>query len=244
MTTAPNLFKTPSRLPLIAPSILSADFGSLADDSRHALETCGGDLLHVDIMDGHFVPNVTMGPALVASLRKHLPSAFFDIHLMVTDPIQYVGPFADAGANHITFHIEPALDVRAGKDMSPLSAGYDVREVAEAIRARGMTAGLALNPPPPVESVLALAPEFDLVRVMSVNPGFSGQSFIEASLEKTRRVRAAVCTRVRVEMDDGIGPANAAAVRAAGCDVIVAATAVFGVERARRAGVISQLRTG
>lgn len=240
----PSLFKNPSRLPLIAPSILSADFGILADDSRHAMVEAGGDLLHVDIMDGHFVPNVTMGPALVASLRKHLPSAFLDIHLMVTDPIQYVGPFADAGANHITFHVEPSLDPRAGKGMSPLSAGYDVREVAKAIRARGMTAGLALNPPTPVESVLALAPEFDLVLVMSVNPGFSGQSFIEASLEKTRRVRAAVGNLIRVEMDGGIGPANGAAVRAAGCDVIVAATAVFGVERAKRAGVISQLRGG
>ena len=113
------------RAPLIAPSILSADFGILADETRHSLAEAGGDLVHVDIMDGHFVPNVTMGPALLASLRKHLPSAFFDVHLMVTDPIQYVGPFADAGANHITFHIEPALDVRAGTGMSPLSAGYD-----------------------------------------------------------------------------------------------------------------------
>ena len=242
--TAQHLFKAPPKAPLIAPSILSADFGILADETRHALAEAGGDLVHVDIMDGHFVPNVTMGPALLASLRKHLPSAFFDVHLMVTDPIQYVGPFADAGANHITFHIEPALDVRAGKGMSPLSAGYDVREVAKAIRARGMTAGLALNPPTPVEAVLALAPEFDLILVMSVNPGFSGQTFIEASLEKTRRVRTAVGDRVRVEMDGGIGPANAAAVRAAGCDVIVAATAVFGVERSKRAGVIAHLRGG
>lgn len=241
----PNLFKSPPGLPglpLIAPSILSADFAILGDECRHVLSEGGGDLLHIDIMDGHFVPNVTMGPAMLARLRAHLPSAFFDVHLMVTDPIQYVGPFADAGANHITFHVEPSLDPRAGKGMSPLSAGYDVREVAHAVRARGMTAGLAINPPTPVETVLTLAPEFDLVLIMSVNPGFSGQSFIEASLEKTRRVRAAVGNRVRVQMDGGIGPANAGAVRAAGCDVIVAATAVFGVERARRAGVISQLR--
>jgi len=239
---AQNLFTNPPRLPLIAPSILSADFGILADECAHALKDAGGDLLHVDIMDGHFVPNVTMGPALVASLRAHIPGAFLDVHLMVTDPIQYVGPFADAGANHLTFHVEPSLDPRAGKGMSPLSAGYDVHEVARSVRARGMSAGLALNPPTPVEAVLPFAKDFDLILVMSVNPGFSGQKFIEASLEKTRRVRAAVGAGVRVEMDGGIGPANAARVREAGCDVIVAATAVFGVERARRGAIVSQLR--
>jgi len=241
---AQNLFTHPpcTGTPLIAPSILSADFGILADECAHALKDAGGDLLHVDIMDGHFVPNVTMGPALVAGLRAHLPDAFLDVHLMVTDPIQYVGPFADAGANHLTFHVEPSLDPRAGKGMSPLSAGYDVRQVADAVRARGMCAGLALNPPTPVEAVLPFAKDFDLILVMSVNPGFSGQKFIDESLEKTRRVRAAVGAGVRVEMDGGIGPANAARVREAGCDVIVAATAVFGVERARRAAIVSQLR--
>lgn len=240
----PDLFRTAPDRPLIAPSILSADFAALGEECAHILEKGGADLLHVDVMDGHFVPNLTMGPALVRSLRGRLPRAFLDVHVMVTDPIQYVDPFADAGANHITFHIEPAMDRRAGAGMSPVSQGYDVREVAAAIRARGMTAGLAINPPTPVESILPVAGEFDLILVMSVNPGFSGQSFIAESLKKTEWVRAAVGDRVRVQMDGGIGPANAQAVRTAGCDVLVAASAVFGVPRAERAGVIARLRGG
>ena len=240
----PDLFREPKRLPLIAPSILSADFAMLGDECAHVLDKAGADLLHVDVMDGHFVPNLTMGPALVASLRKRLPDAFLDVHVMVTDPIQYVVPFAEAGANHLTFHIEPAVDRDAGAGMSPVSQGYDVREVAAQIRARGMTAGLAINPPTPIESILSVAREFDLILVMSVNPGFSGQAFIEESLEKTRWVRAAVGDRVRVQMDGGIGPSNAARVRDAGCDVMVAATAVFGETRPNRAGAVEALRSG
>jgi ribulose-phosphate 3-epimerase len=225
-----SLFSLPPRLPLVAPSILSADFANLAADCRDVL-AAGADLLHVDVMDGHFVPNLTMGPALVASLRKALPGAFVDVHVMVTDPQQYVRPFAATGANHLTFHVEPALNKNAGAGLSPLSQGYDPRRLADEVRAAGMTAGLGINPPTPVESILDLLPAFDLVLVMSVNPGFSGQAFIPSVLDKVRRVKPLLRPDQRLEMDGGIGPDTAAACREAGCDVLVSASAIFGRSR-------------
>lgn len=250
----PNLFTHPPEarpraLPLIAPSILSADFAHLADDCRAVLDPApggaGGDLLHIDVMDGHFVPNLTMGPAIVASLRRALPVAFLDVHLMVTDPQQYIRPFAEAGANHITFHIEPVLDPHppAGAGLSPLSRGYDPAALAGQIRALGMSAGLALNPATPVDAILPYLHVFDLFLVMSVNPGFSGQAFIEETLDKTRRISKALRPDQRLQMDGGIGPDNAARVRAAGCDVIVAASAIFGKPRDQWATIISKLRS-
>lgn len=245
----PTLFTNPPALPLIAPSILSADFAQLADDSRHVLAPAhggtlehGAELLHIDVMDGHFVPNLSMGPALVASLRRALPGAFLDVHIMVTDPRQYIRPFAEAGANNLTFHIEPALDPRAGTGLSPLSQGYDPAALAGEIHAAGMTAGLALNPPTPVDAVLPYLRVFDLFLVMSVNPGFSGQAFIEQSLEKTRQIRKALRPNQRLQMDGGIAPTNAARVREAGCDVLVAASAIFSKPRAMWASVIASLR--
>lgn len=224
-----NLFTDPPHLPLIAPSILSADFANLGSDCQAVLDTKSGgaDLLHVDVMDGHFVPNLTLGPAHVSALRKTLPDAFLDVHLMVTDPQQYIEPFAHAGANHITFHIEPVLDIHAGSGVSPLSAGYDPKELAAQIRSLSMTAGLALNPGTDASTILDLVDMFDLILVMSVNPGYSGQSFIPEVLEKLRIIKPRLRPDQRLEMDGGIKPVNAPSCIEAGCDVLAAASAIF-----------------
>ncbi|MEC9373003.1 MAG: ribulose-phosphate 3-epimerase [Planctomycetota bacterium] len=244
----PNLFRDPPRLPLIAPSILSADFSHMERDCRSVLAPSSGesaDLLHLDVMDGHFVPNLTMGPDMCRAVRRSFPDAMLDVHLMVTDPAQCVNPFRDAGADHITFHIEPAFsDYRAGTGAGggPDGRGYDVLALADRIRAAGMTAGLAINPPTNPAVILDLVKHFDLILVMSVNPGFSGQSFITPSLETTRLVRARLRPDQRLQMDGGIKPENAAAAIEAGCDVLVAASAVYGQDPARRGDVIAGLR--
>lgn len=223
-----NLFTSPGRLPLIAPSILSADFARMGEECRGVLRA-GADALHLDVMDGHFAPNLTMGPALCASLRRALPNAFLDVHLMVTDPGTFVEPFARAGASHLTFHVE-AVEPRAAEDLSGR------------IRSKGMSVGVAINPPTPSERIGPYLGMADLVLVMSVSPGFSGQAFMPEVLVKTEQVRSLLGATQRLEMDGGIGLTNCERVRGAGCDVIVAASAVFGVEAAARSEVIQALR--
>lgn len=211
-------------------------------ECRGVLETADGagraDLLHLDVMDGHFVPNLTMGPDMCRALRRVLPGVFLDVHLMVTDPGLFVGPFVDAGADHLTFHAEPFA---AGNGAWRTE---EVVRLAERIREQGISAGLAINPPTAMDGVLELieAGRFEMVLVMSVNPGRSGQSFIENTLAKTRLISEVLEPTQRLEMDGGIGEGNAGAVAEAGCDVLVASSAIFGRARSERGGVIRRLR--
>ncbi len=234
MPSIRNLITSPPRSPLVAPSILSADFGHMAADCSFMLDTAEGggadaDLLHVDVMDGHFAPNLTMGPDMVRGVRRTLPGAFCDVHLMVMDPERFFEPFAAAGAGHCTFHIERA-------------SGTDAKRLAGVIRGLGMTAGLAINPATPVGPVLDVVGEFDLILVMSVVPGFSGQSFMPESLGKVRAIKPRLRADQRLEIDGGIGPANITEVLAAGVDIVVAATAIFGKPQAERRAAVRLLR--
>jgi ribulose-phosphate 3-epimerase len=194
----------------IAPSILSADFSRLGEEVR-AVEEAGADQIHVDVMDGHFVPNLSMGPVVVEALRRvtRLP---LDVHLMITDPEKYTPAFLKAGASHITFHVE---------------AHPDPPRLAAFIRERGVGAGISLNPGTPAASVLPLVEHFDLILVMTVHPGFGGQSFLGENLEKVRAVRA-VAGAVDIQVDGGIDRNTAVLAREAGANVFVAGNAIFG----------------
>ena len=205
----------------------------MAGDCRHVLDAtpagAGADLLHVDVMDGHFAPNLTMGPDMVRGVKRHLPGAFCDVHLMVTNPEMFLEPFAKAGADHCTFHIERVQGAAASR-------------LADRCRAMGMTAGICLNPPTPVDDVLRVVEAFDLVLIMSVNPGFSGQAFIGEVLVKAGPIRERLRPDQRLEIDGGVNAENAGRVRAAGVDVIVAASAIFGKPRPERARAVAELR--
>ena len=196
---------------LIAPSILSADFARLGEEVA-ALEAGGADWVHVDVMDGHFVPNITIGPPVVAALRP-LTRLPLDVHLMIAPADPYIARFAEAGADVITVHAE---------------AGPHLHRSLGAIRALGVKAGVALNPATPAAAVAEVLDMVDLVLVMTVNPGFGGQSFIAAVLDKVAEVRAMIGERpVRIEVDGGITPETAGPAAAAGADILVAGSAVF-----------------
>jgi ribulose-phosphate 3-epimerase len=209
---ADNLLTNPPRLPLISASILSADFAEMGKEARSALDA-GADLLHIDVMDGHFVGNLTMGPDMCRALHKVLPDAVLDVHLMVTDPAGFVDAFADAGADHLTFHQEAVADPAA---------------LAADIHAAGMTAGIAINPPTDVEVILPVLEHLDLVLVMSVHPGYSGQAFIPGALDKARALRPRMSPRQRLAVDGGVNRDTAPACLEAGFDLLAAASAIFG----------------
>ena len=207
----------------LAPSILSCDFGRLAEEIA-AAQDAGADWIHVDVMDGHFVPNITLGPAITRAARR-VTRLTLDVHLMIEAPDRYLGAFAEAGADVLTVHQE---------------ACPHLHRTLQEVRELGLKAGVALNPATPVEAVRDVLPVTDLLLVMSVNPGFGGQAYIPGSTDKVRRARAlldAAASPAELEVDGGVDASNAAALAAAGATVLVAGSAVFGHSGGARGGI-------
>jgi len=207
----------------IAPSILSADFARLADELAQ-IEHAGVSMVHLDVMDGHFVPNITFGPPVVARLRND-SNLLFDTHLMISEPDKYAQRFVEAGADHITFHIETTSKPE---------------KLIDKLHELGVTAGICLNPETPVETVEAVAPFCDMVLVMTVRPGFGGQKFMAEAAKKIIKIRKIVGAETRIEVDGGIDRQTAPVVVSYGADTLVAGNAVFA--KSDRTAAINAIR--
>lgn len=209
----------------VAPSILSADFAAMGEEVSE-IEKCGADLLHCDVMDGIFVPNITFGPDMIKAIKKHT-SLPLDVHLMIDSPERYIDAFASAGADIISFHVE---------------ACRHPHRTLSYIRSKGIKSGIAYNPGTSLDSLEYLLDETDLVLLMSVNPGFGGQKFIEKTLDKLNKAREIIGSRdIMLEVDGGVTEDNAAKIKAAGANVLVAGSSVF--SKADRRSAIENIRT-
>jgi len=201
----------------IAPSILSADFSNLERDIK-MVESAGAHLLHIDVMDGHFVPNITMGPVVVKAINK-VASIPLDVHLMIENPGDYIDSFIDAGADYVTVHVE---------------AAPHLHRVLQKIRERGVKTGVSLNPHTPLSSIEEVLDDLDLILIMSVNPGFGGQGFIPNTLDRLRRLKKMLIAHnadhIEVEVDGGIKLDNIKEISVAGTDIFVSGSGIFGVE--------------
>ncbi|KAA0564135.1 ribulose-phosphate 3-epimerase [Bacillus sp. CH30_1T] len=210
----------------IAPSILSADFAELGNEIKD-VEKGGADYIHVDVMDGHFVPNITLGPMIVKAIRP-LTTLPLDVHLMIENPGQYIEAFADAGADYLTVHVE---------------ADPHLHRTIQMIKSKGVKAGVVLNPATPAEMIKPILQDVDMVLLMTVNPGFGGQSFIPSVVPKIKQIREwanEVNPALEIEVDGGINPETAAICAEAGADVFVAGSAIY--NRSDRAAAIEELK--